>query len=65
MFSPQQIEQKLEAILPRVQKPGRYTGGELNQTVKDWTKVETKVLMAFPDIYDLGMSNYGLAILYD
>jgi radical SAM family uncharacterized protein len=63
--SPKSIEKKLNRILPRVQRPGRYTGGELNQTIKDWSSIETKVALAFPDIYDLGMSNYGLAILYD
>lgn len=59
------IQQALERILPTVQKPGRYTGGELNQIVKDWSAVRTKVALVFPDIYDLGMSNLGLAILYD
>lgn len=55
----------LERILPGVQKPGRYTGGELNQVVKDWDIIETRVALIFPDLYDLGMSNLGLAILYD
>ena len=64
-ISPQEIEQQLDQLLPRVQRPGRYTGGELNQIVKDWTEVKTRVALAFPDIYDLGMSNYGLAIFYD
>jgi radical SAM family uncharacterized protein len=64
-FSPQQIEKQLDYILPRVQRPGRYTGGELNQVVKDWDQTQTKVALAFPDIYDIGMSNYGLAIFYD
>ncbi|MGD8814626.1 MAG: TIGR03960 family B12-binding radical SAM protein [Anaerolineales bacterium] len=59
------IQLKLEAILPRVQKPGRYTGGELNQVVKDWQHTPLRVALAFPDIYDLGMSNLGLTILYD
>lgn len=59
------IQTNLERILPRVQKPGRYTGGELNQTVKDWETVHTRVALVFPDIYDLGMSNLGMAILYD
>lgn len=62
---PAQIEAKLERILPRVAKPGRYTGGEYNQIVKNWEDVEYKVALAFPDIYDLGMSNLGLMILYD
>jgi len=63
--TPQEIQTRLERILPTVQKPGRYTGGELNQVVKDWASVSTHVALAFPDIYDLGMSNLALAILYD
>lgn len=64
-MTPEQIENALERILPRVTKPGRYTGGEYNQVVKDWQTVDYKVALAFPDIYDLGMSNLGLMILYD
>lgn len=64
-YTPKQIEEKLERVLPRVQKPGRYTGGELNQVVKNWEQIETKVLLSFPDVYDIGMSNNGLMILYD
>jgi radical SAM family uncharacterized protein len=56
---------RLERILPTVQKPGRYVGGEYNSVVKDWDEVRTCVCLAFPDVYDLGMSNLGLAILYD
>jgi len=52
-------------LLPKVQKPGRYTGGELNEIVKDWADIETKIALVFPDIYDLGMSNLALAILYE
>jgi radical SAM family uncharacterized protein len=55
----------LEHILPTVRKPGRYVGGEYNSVVKDWEATPTRVCLAFPDIYDLGMSNLGLAILYD
>ncbi|MGW8251841.1 MAG: TIGR03960 family B12-binding radical SAM protein, partial [Anaerolineales bacterium] len=65
MLSSKTIQTRLERILPRVEKPGRYTGGELNQVVKDWDAVHTHVALVFPDIYDLGMSNLGLAILYD
>lgn len=65
MITPEQIEIALERILPRVTKPGRYTGGEYNQVVKDWGEIDYKVALAFPDIYDLGMSNLGLMILYD
>ena len=60
-----ELDQVLQRILPRVQKPGRYTGGELNQVVKDWNSVDLSVALIFPDLYDLGMSNLGLAILYD
>ncbi len=63
--SPEQIRRSLERILPTVQKPGRYSGGELNQIAKNWDQVPLRVLLAFPDVYDLGMSNLGLAILYD
>jgi radical SAM family uncharacterized protein len=62
---PQNIEARLQRILPTVRKPGRYTGGELNQVAKDWGKIDTRVALVFPDIYDLGMSNLGLAILYE
>ena len=55
----------LDRILPTVQKPGRYVGGEHNSVVKDWEATPTRVCLAFPDVYDLGMSNLGLAILYD
>ena len=65
MNSPEDILQGLERILLRVQKPGRYVGGELNQVVKPWDSVETRVALIFPDIYDLGLPNLGLAILYD
>jgi len=56
---------KLERLLAGVRKPGRYVGGEYNSVVKDWETTPTRVCLAFPDIYDLGMSNLGLAVLYD
>ncbi|MBK8421437.1 TIGR03960 family B12-binding radical SAM protein [Candidatus Villigracilis saccharophilus] len=65
MLTPEQIETKLDRILLKVQKPGRYVGGELNSTVKNWDKAQTKVAFVFPDIYDIGVSNVGLKILYD
>ena len=65
MLTPEQIEAKLDRILLKVQKPGRYVGGELNSTIKDWDKVQTRVAFIFPDIYDIGVSNVGLKILYD
>jgi radical SAM family uncharacterized protein len=65
IMTPKEVQSNLEKILPRVSKPGRYTGGEYNQVLKDWSATEYKVVLAFPDIYDLGMSNLGLMILYD
>lgn len=56
---------RVERILPAIIKPGRYTGGELNQTVKPWDSVQTHIALVFPDIYDLGQSNLGIALLYD
>src|SRR5512138_2550754 len=64
-LTPSQIENELDRILLRVQKPGRYVGGELNSILKDWDTVQTKVAFVFPDIYDIGVSNVGLKILYD
>jgi radical SAM family uncharacterized protein len=64
-LTPEQIESRLDRILLKVQKPGRYVGGELNSIVKDWDKTGTKVAFVFPDIYDIGVSNVGLKILYD
>ncbi len=58
------IVQQLERILPTVEKPGRYVGGELNQIFKEWDSVNTHVALAFPDIYDIGVPNLGLTILY-
>jgi radical SAM family uncharacterized protein len=58
------MNQKLERILPRVQKPARYTGGEYGQIVKDREKVDTRIAFCFPDTYEIGMSNLGLRILY-
>ncbi len=65
MLTPPEIERRLDRILLRVAKPGRYVGGEMNITVKDWAQVETRVALVFPDIYDIGVSNVGLKILYD
>ena len=55
----------LESLFARVQKPARYTGGEWNSTVKDWDGCDVRVVLAYPDLYDIGMSNLGLGILYD
>lgn len=65
MVQQYEIRKKLKLILPTVQKPGRYVGGELNQMVKDWQKVDNHVALVFPDIYDLGVPNLGVMILYE
>lgn len=65
VLTPAEIDARLERVLVTVQKPARYTGGELNQVVKDWDQIQTHVALVFPDIYDIGMSNLGLALLYD
>ena len=61
----QQVQRRLDRILPEVQKPGRYVGGEFNQIVHDWDSCEVHAALLFPDIYDLGMPNLGMSILYD
>jgi radical SAM family uncharacterized protein len=63
-LTPEQIERALDRVLLSVQKPGRYVGGEFNSVVKDWHAVDFRSVFAFPDIYDLGMSNLGWMILY-
>ena len=55
----------LERVLGRVRKPGRYAGGEWNSVQKDWSSVALKWCLAYPDLYEIGMSNLGLRILYE
>jgi radical SAM superfamily enzyme YgiQ (UPF0313 family) len=54
----------LEDILYRVEKPGRYSGGEWNEVRKDPSLARAKVALAFPDVYEVGMSYLGQKILY-
>ncbi len=65
LMDPRSIESQLDRHLLAVEKPGRYVGGEYNSVVKDWERADVKVALAFPDIYDLGMSNLGIMNLYD
>ena len=58
------MDKRLERILPRVQKPARYVGGEFNAIMKDKSEVDTRVAFCFPDTYEIGMSNLGMRILY-
>ena len=57
-------DQKLEHALQKVQKPGRYVGGELNSVVKDPSQVDVRFAFCFPDTYEIGMSHLGIKILY-
>ena len=54
----------IQRILPTVQKPARYTGGEFNEIKKDPSQVRVRVAFCFPDTYEIGMSNVGMRILY-
>lgn len=58
------MTKELERILPLVQKPARYTGGEYRAVVKDKSTVEFRFALCFPDTYEIGMSNLGVRILY-
>ena len=58
------MDKRLERILPKVQKPARYTGGEYNQIIKNKDDIELRLAFCFPDIYEIGMSNLGMGILY-
>ncbi|MEG1999921.1 MAG: TIGR03960 family B12-binding radical SAM protein [Evtepia sp.] len=58
------MDHKLEQILPRVQKPARYIGGEYHATMKDPSTVDFRAALCFPDTYEIGMSNLGVRILY-
>ncbi len=55
----------IDQLLARVTKPARYTGGEWNTVTKDWNQAGVRFALVFPDVYDIGMSNMGLGILYD
>jgi len=58
------MNQLLQRLLPTVQKPARYTGGEYNEIKKDLADVRVRVAFCFPDTYEIGMSNLGMRILY-
>ena len=59
-----ELSRKLDRILPKVQKPGRYVGGELNSVVKNKADVDVRFAFCFPDTYEIGMSHLGIKILY-
>ena len=57
------MNEKLHSILKQVSKPGRYSGGEYGQIIKDKANVKARFAFAFPDTYEIGMSNLGVRIL--
>ena len=56
---------RMDRVLSRVGKPARYTGGEWNSILRDWTTTPLRWCLAYPDLYEIGMSNLGLKILYE
>ncbi|RJL34532.1 TIGR03960 family B12-binding radical SAM protein [Bailinhaonella thermotolerans] len=56
---------RLEALLPKVQKPIQYVGGELNSTVKEWDDADVRWALMYPDAYEVGLPNQGVQILYE
>lgn len=58
------VSKEVERLLLKVQKPGRYVGGELNEAIKDKRKVDVRFAFCFPDTYEVGMSHLGMKILY-
>jgi radical SAM family uncharacterized protein len=57
--------ERLEPLLPSVQKPIQYVGGELNAETKDWDSVDVRWALMYPDAYEVGLPNQGVAILYE
>ena len=58
------MEKRLKRILPLVQKPARYTGGEYHEIIKEKETLDLRMALCFPDVYEIGMSNVGMRILY-
>ena len=58
------VKKEVEKLLKKVQKPARYTGGELNSVIKDKNSVKLRYAFCFPDNYEIGMSHLGMKILY-
>ena len=58
------VSKEVERLLLKVQKPGRYVGGELNEVIKNKRDVDVRFAFCFPDTYEVGMSHLGMKILY-
>ncbi|ADG89166.1 B12-binding domain-containing radical SAM protein [Thermobispora bispora] len=64
-MSVESLYNRLERLLPKVQKPIQYVGGELNSTVKDWDEATVRWVLMYPDAYEVGLPNQGIQILYE
>ena len=64
-MSGESVFSRLEPLLPRVQKPIQYVGGELNSSVKDWAAAAVRWCLMYPDAYEVGLPNQGIMILYE
>src|SRR5262245_14345075 len=64
-LTPAELERKLDRILLKVDKPARYAGVEFNTTLKPDNEIDVRVALAFPDVYDIGMSYHGFKIFYE
>src|SRR5215216_816654 len=62
---PASVFPRLEPLLPQVSKPIQYVGGELNSVTKAWESVEVRWCLSYPDAYEVGLPNQGVAILYE
>ena len=56
------VSKEVEKLLLKVQKPGRYVGGELNEVIKDKKKVDCRFAFCFPDTYEVGMPHLGMTL---
>ena len=63
--APESLFPRLEPLLARVSKPIQYVGGELNSVTKDWDATEVRWCLSYPDAYEVGLPNQGVAILYE
>ncbi|GAA3569494.1 TIGR03960 family B12-binding radical SAM protein [Microlunatus spumicola] len=63
--SPDSLFERVEPLLARVSKPVQYVGGELNSVVKEWGSTEVRWCLSYPDAYEIGLPNQGVAILYE
>ena len=64
-MSVESVFPQLEPLLPLVRKPVQYVGGEVNSTVKEWDETDVRWALLYPDAYEVGLPNQGIAILYE